>query len=157
MIALFFYLVLIACAVALVIWLVDMGGEVSMVWGAYEVTTTVPLLILGIVALTITLLVVFAIVGWLWRGPGRLKKAVVQRRREKGYEALTSGLVAVAAGDAAEARRHAAKADNLLGHPPLTLLLTAQAAQLDGDGEAAERHSKRCSSARKRNFWDCAA
>ena len=140
MIALFFYLVLIACAVALVIWLVDMGGEVSMVWGAYEVTTTVPLLILGIVALTITLLVVFAIVGWLWRGPGRLKKAVVQRRREKGYEALTSGLVAVAAGDAAEARRHAAKADNLLGHPPLTLLLTAQAAQLDGDGEAAERH-----------------
>jgi HemY protein len=140
MIALVFYLVLIACAVALVIWLVDMGGDVSMVWGAYEVTTTVPLLILAVVMLTVALLFVFWVIGWLWRGPGRMKKAVVQRRREKGYEALTSGLVAVAAGDAGEARRHAAKADNLLGHPPLTLLLTAQAAQLDGDSEAAERH-----------------
>jgi HemY protein len=140
MFALLVYLVLIAGVVALAVWLVDVGGAVSMVWGGYEVTTTVPLLVLGLVLLTVALLCVIWLVSWLWRGPRRIRKAVDQRRREKGYEALTSGLVAVAAGDAAEARRHAKKADNLLGHPPLTLLLTAQAAQLDGDGEAAERH-----------------
>ena len=46
---------------------------------------------------------------------------------------LSRGLVAAAAGDSAEARRHARKAGSLLGAPPLALLLTAQAAQLDGD------------------------
>ncbi len=60
------------------------------------------------------------------------------RRKEKGYQALTSGLVAVAAGDASGARAHARRADKLLDRPPLTLLLTAQAAQLDGDDEAAD-------------------
>jgi hypothetical protein len=42
-------------------------------------------------------------------------------------------MVAVAAGDAAEAGRQAKRADALLGDPPLTMLLSAQAAQLNGD------------------------
>ncbi|HEY9164089.1 MAG TPA: heme biosynthesis protein HemY, partial [Magnetovibrio sp.] len=39
---------------------------------------------------------------------------------------------------AEEARRQVGKADGLLGEPPLTLLLKAQAAQLNGDERAAE-------------------
>src|SRR5207244_3592662 len=56
-----------------------------------------------------------------------------------GYRALTQGMVAVAAGDAEEAQRQARKADVLLAEPPLTLLLSAQAAQLGGDEDAARR------------------
>jgi len=48
-------------------------------------------------------------------------------------------MVAVAAGDAQEAARHARDADALLAEPPLTLLLSAQAAQLNGDDRAARR------------------
>src|SRR5215470_15299025 len=48
-------------------------------------------------------------------------------------------MVAVAAGDAQEARRYAKRADLLLADPPLTLLLSAQAAQLDGDEGAAKK------------------
>ncbi len=140
MIALLAYLIVICGLAALSARLVDIGGPVTMVWGAYELTTTGPILILGLLVLTVALLSIIWLISWLWRVPGRIKKAVEQSRQEKGYEALTSGLVAVAAGDAGEARGHARKADNLLGHPPLTLLLTAQAAQLDGDHEAAERH-----------------
>lgn len=48
--------------------------------------------------------------------------------------------MAVAAGDGAAAARWAAKADGLLDDPSLTLLLSAQAAQLSGDeGAAADR------------------
>ena len=48
-------------------------------------------------------------------------------------------MVAVAAGDPQEARRYAKRADLLLADPPLTLLLSAQAAQLDGDEGAAKK------------------
>jgi HemY protein len=59
--------------------------------------------------------------------------------RRRGYLALTRGMVAVAAGDAAEARRQMKRADGLLGDPPLTMLLSAQALQLSGDEKAAEK------------------
>jgi HemY protein len=76
--------------------------------------------------------------------PGAAPRAFVRARRartrEKGYRALTQGLVAVAAGDPASAKRFAKKADVLLNEPPLTLLLSAQAAQLGGDEGAAERY-----------------
>jgi HemY protein len=49
-------------------------------------------------------------------------------------------MVAVAAGDADEAQRLARRADALLAEPPLTLLLSAQAAQLKGDEQAAARY-----------------
>ena len=48
-------------------------------------------------------------------------------------------MVAVAAGDPQEARRCARRADALLADPPLTLLLSAQAAQLEGDETAAKK------------------
>jgi HemY protein len=48
-------------------------------------------------------------------------------------------MVAVAAGDPDEAQRQARRADALLNEPPLTLLLSAQAAQLNGDEQAAKR------------------
>ncbi len=49
-------------------------------------------------------------------------------------------MVAVAAGDAAEAARQSKRADSLLADPPLTMLLAAQAAQLGGDEAAAQRY-----------------
>jgi HemY protein len=49
-------------------------------------------------------------------------------------------MVAVAAGDAGEAERQARRAAALLEDPPLTMLLQAQAAQLNGDDAAARRY-----------------
>jgi HemY protein len=49
-------------------------------------------------------------------------------------------MVAVAAGDPEEANSQARRADALLNEPPLTMLLSAQAAQLNGDEAAASRY-----------------
>ena len=62
-----------------------------------------------------------------------------ERRRRAGYRALTRGMVAVAAVIRQEAQRCARRADALLADPPLTLLLSAQAAQLGGDETAAKK------------------
>ena len=76
----------------------------------------------------------------LYRAPGDVGRAVQSGRRRRGYKALTQGMVAVAAGEPDEASRWAKRADTLLDEPPLTMLLSAQAAQLTGDEAAAKRY-----------------
>src|SRR5690606_24953378 len=118
--ALIFFLVLAALVLAGA-WVASQGGEVTVEWGAWEMRTTVARLALLLCAAFVVLLIVVGLLNLVLRGPARLRRAMAERRREKGYEMLTRGLVAVAAGDAREARRRARKADELLGHPPLTL------------------------------------
>ena len=72
--------------------------------------------------------------------PGRWRHRRADRRRLEGYKALTQGMVAVAAGDVQEARRHARSADRLLDDKPLTRLLAAQTAQLSGEDGAARTY-----------------
>lgn len=117
--------------------LADNPGAVSMDWLGYHVETTAGLVITGLVIVALLLATIFRIWSYFRRAPRRIVRARREWRRRRGYKALTQGMVAVAAGDAQEARRLARKADNLLGEPPLTMLLSAQAAQLSGDDEAA--------------------
>src|SRR6185295_14106165 len=61
------------------------------------------------------------------------------RRRQRGLDALTGGIIAVGAGDRALAARYAAQARKALPHEPLTHLLRAQSAQIGGDRATARR------------------
>lgn len=135
----FVFLFVLVALVLAGTWIASNGGAVRIDWGPYEMRTTVARLALLAAAAFLILMIVVGLANLILRGPSRLKSRMRERRQERGYEELTRGLVAVAAGDAQEARRKARKADQLLGHPPLTMLLVAQAAQLDGDREAA-RH-----------------
>jgi HemY protein len=60
------------------------------------------------------------------------------RRRARGFQAISRGMVAVGSGDQRTARRYADDAQKLLGQEPLALLLKAQAAQMAGDRPGAE-------------------
>ena len=95
---------------------------------------------LAAAAIAAVFTIFYNVLQYLLRAPGRFRHAWRLRRRERGYRALTLGMVAVAAGDADEARRQTRRADGLLGEPPLTMLLAAQTAQLDGDDNAARRY-----------------
>lgn len=134
---LFLIVVLVSLGIA---WLADHPGHVTAFWLGYRIDTS-------FAALAGALAVLSIISGLLWRGWGAVKGAVrrtsaarMERRRHRGYRALTRGFVAVAAGDPDEARRQAERADVLLADPPLTLLLSAQAAQLSGDEHAAQKY-----------------
>ena len=76
---------------------------------------------------------------WIVGAPFALLEGWGESRKKRGYRELTQGLAAVAAGDGVEAQKHARKAEQLLAEPPLTLLLSAQAAQLAGDRDGAKR------------------
>jgi HemY protein len=133
-------LLVLAALAAGIAWFADHPGAVSIAWQGWRIDTSV-----GVLAAAVLLVAAIAALAYrLWRAlraaPGSLRRHWREGRRLKGYRALTHGMVAVAAGDAEEARRQARRADVLLNEPPLTMLLSAQAAQLNGDDEAAERY-----------------
>lgn len=138
MVRLILFLVVAVALAWGVVWIADNPGQMSLEWGGWRVDTSAG--VLGVAVVLFAVLVALAYRFWLFltRAPGRIGLAFKERRSQKGYKALTKGMVAVAAGDAEEAKRQVGKADGLLGEPPLTLLLKAQAAQLGGDEHAAE-------------------
>ena len=64
---------------------------------------------------------------------------LAKRRQKLGLDALSSGMIALGAGDRAAAMRAAIQARKSLPNEPLTHLLRAQAAQLAGDRTTARR------------------
>jgi HemY protein len=126
-----FLIVAILCGIA--IWLADNPGELVMHWRGYEIRTS---FVIGVAAMALAaflVLLAYRIAVSFIETPASVSRFLEKRRQQKGFLALSRGMVAVAAGDAAEAKRHAAQAHKLLDAPPLTLLLAAQAAQLEGD------------------------
>lgn len=126
--------------VAAAVWVVQHPGAVNITWQDYEISTSLAMLVLLVLAVAGVSVVIYAI----WRAlvgiPQSLSLGHLSRRQRKGYMALTQGLVAVAAGDAIAAQRLAQKAEKYLHEPALTLLLQAQAAQLSGDEAGAARY-----------------
>jgi HemY protein len=134
---LFFVVVLIASALGLA-WLIDRPGEVTLNWQGYRIETSF-LVGLGILlALLAALVMIWNILRFTFRFPPAMSVANRTRRREKGYAALSRGIVAVGTGDARLAGKAAAEAQRLLPDEPLALLLRAEAAQLTGDHRAVE-------------------
>lgn len=137
------FLLIAACVMLAVVWFADRPGHVAITWQGWRLDMSVGLLLavgVGVAALAVAL-------SGLWRfvigGPRRALRRHRERRRRQGYAALTRGLVAVAAGDANEARRHARRADVLLDEPPLNMLLAASTAQIVGDEQEATHHFRR--------------
>jgi HemY protein len=136
--ALFYFAVL-----AVVVWgavlLAERPGSVALEWDGWRVDTSFAVLLFAVAAVAAAVALLYRLWLFLRRAPGRLKWAWQTKRRQRGYQALTRGMVAIAAGDADEARRQARRADALLNEPPLTMLVSAQAAQMHGDEKAAAK------------------
>jgi len=133
------FFIVVTAIVSGIVWLIDHPGDVVLNWQSYQVRMDVGVLLAGMVVIALITAVCYR----FWRGikqaPSKVSGALKNRRRQQGYNALTRGMVAVAAGDGGEAKRQVKRADVLLNEPPLTLLLSAQTAQLNGDDKAASR------------------
>jgi len=120
------------------VWLADRPGTVLITFAGYEIQMSVAVAAVALAGLAFFLALLWSLVSGLLRLPSRLTFASRARRRARGYQAVSRGMVAVGAGDTIAARRYANEAERLLGREPLTLLLKAQAAQVSGNREAAE-------------------
>ncbi|MEQ9326639.1 MAG: heme biosynthesis HemY N-terminal domain-containing protein, partial [Rhodospirillales bacterium] len=134
------FFVTVGVVIAAGLWFADRPGQVELNWLGYRIDAGMHVIIIGVLLITLLLVVLYRLWWAIMRvapGVGRIWR---ESRQRKGYAALTDGLVAVAAGDRDEAAKLAATAESILDNPPLTLLLSAQAAQLAGDNEGARAY-----------------
>lgn len=114
-------------------------GTMIFEWGDYRVATSVAVFALVLAIVIIVAALLYRFWGAVRRAPRSLAGMRKERRRRRGFESLSRGLVAVAAGDADTAERQSRRAAQLLDDKPLTMLLQAQSAQLRGDDQAATK------------------
>jgi HemY protein len=133
MIRLIVFLIVAVALAWLATWLVDNPGRVSLTWQGTHIETSVVVLLIAAAVLGILLVVLFEVLRVVRQAPSRWSQAHSRSRTDKGYAALSQGLVAAAAGDAPAAKLLNRRAEKLLHQAPATLLLSAQTAQLEGD------------------------
>jgi HemY protein len=133
------FLLAVAALAAGLHWLAERPGSIVVEWQGYVAETSVFRAIVMLALLAATVVMVWLILRQIWRAPANLGHLISMRRQKRGLEALSSGIIAIGAGDRALATRYAVQARKALPNEPLTHLLRAQAAQLTGDRATARR------------------
>src|SRR5579863_764470 len=133
------FLLLVALAASGAAWLADQPGEVLFPWAGGLAHVTLLEFAVGFGAAVVAAMVGWTVLRALWRLPEKLRRARRERRHARGRHAITQGLLAIGHGDSSAARAHAEVARRHAAGDPLTLLLHAQSAQLDGNRDAARQ------------------
>ncbi|OYU20039.1 MAG: heme biosynthesis protein HemY [Rhodobacteraceae bacterium PARR1] len=129
--------------------LLEAGGAVRITAAGWELSLGPLQLLIGVLVLIVVLWLVMKAVGLLVavlrfaNGDETAISRYFDRNRErKGYQALSEGLLALAAGEGRLALARARKAEYYLDDPALTTLLVAQAAEAAGDTARASEAYK---------------
>ena len=132
------FLIAAAAAVAVAWGISLLPGAVTVSLGTRTYQASVPISVLLAGLAFTALYVLFRLLGALLRVPSGTRHWRAGKTRERGEDAVTRALVALAAGDALVAQREAERARASLGDQPVTLLLSASAARLAGREDIAQ-------------------
>jgi len=122
-------------------WLAERPGDMIVTFGGYQYRVTVMVAAVAVTAMVAGLLLTWWILRALWNSPYTIARYFRVRRRDRGYQALSTGMIAAGAGDAALARKMNKQAAKLIrsDQEPLIMLLDAQSSLLEGDHETARQ------------------
>lgn len=122
-------------------WLADRPGELSIVWQGQLIEMSLMVAATLVVALVAGIMISWWLVRSIWTSPYAVNRYFRARKRDRGYQALSTGLLAAGAGNAALARKMNLRAQGLLraDQEPLIHLLEAQTALIEGKYDAARR------------------
>ncbi len=140
MLRLVFWFIVMAAAVAGITWLAEHPGTMTIDWLGWRVEDVPVALALGVLAVAVAVLLgLWRLIRMFLAAPGAARDYFRLRRRKKGLDALSQGLVALLAGNAAAARKAAGRAARLVPGEPVARLLEARAAQALGEEKDARR------------------
>ncbi|MGK7654816.1 heme biosynthesis protein HemY [Roseovarius sp. B08] len=150
---------LVAAASWGAIYLLELDGGVRIVMAGQEFNLTPLMAVIALVLLVVAVWLILKIVSLLVavlhfiNGDDTALSRYFQRnRQEKGYQALSEGMMALASGEGEVAMAKAGKAERYLNKPALTNLITAQAAEMSGNRRKAEETYKRLLTNEKTRF-----
>ncbi len=138
MLRLIAFLIVAAVLAWVAVFFANHPGQVTLSLVEREFVFPIGIALAILAAFTVACIVVYQVWHWLVSQPRRLRAANAENRRLRGYQELTYGLIAAAAGDVAGARVHNKQAEKLLDSSAATLLLSAQTAQLEGKEDVAQ-------------------
>jgi HemY protein len=124
-------------------WFADRPGIVTLAWEGNRYETSLMVVLAGLAALVATLMASWWTVSVILRSPALMRRFYRNRKRDRGYSALSHGLIAASSGDGAKARKLARDSRKLLGDEALVQLLEAQTLLLEGNrSDARERFNR---------------
>lgn len=132
-------------------WVADNPGTVYLQWDwlasrlgrpGEEVGIPLGLFMVAIVILVVVAMMVSSLLRGVFGMPGFITRFFDNRRRERGYRALSRGLIAASSGDIDSARSFTKESRRYLENDPLVSLLGTQTALLEGDRDAARENFK---------------
>jgi HemY protein len=135
---LFFIVVVFALGLGFA-WLADRPGDMVITFNGYQYEVTLMVAAVAVVAVVAAAMILWWLLKSIWRSPYLVSRYFRVRRRDRGYQALSTGMLAAGAGDAATARRMNKQAGKLISsdREPLLHLLEAQTLLLEGNHDKA--------------------
>lgn len=153
------FLVLVAGATYGAIYLLELDGgiQIQVANQEFNLSPMVSVITLGLLVVSIWVLLklaglLVAVLKFISGDETAVSRYFNRNRQEKGYQALSEGLLALASGEGDVAMAKAAKADRYLKKPALTNLITAQGAEMTGNRKKAEDVYKRLMKNEKTRF-----
>lgn len=111
----------------------DHPGRVTIYWTDYRIETSLLFLLCAIAVLSLLCIVFYSIVYLIFHTPRSWMRAYLAKRQAQGLQALTEAFAAVATQDLYVAHKKLRHAQHYLPHQPITMMLAAQLAKLEGD------------------------
>ena len=120
-------------------WLADRPGNLAITWQGQLIEMSLMVAVSGIVGLIAVIMIGWWLIRNIIASPHLVSRYFRARKRDRGYQALSTGLIAAGAGDAATARKMTQRTAGLLSadQEPLIHLLDAQTALIEGRNDAA--------------------
>ncbi|PZM09592.1 heme biosynthesis protein HemY [Rhizobium tubonense] len=120
-------------------WLADRPGDISLMWEGELYQTKLIVAASLLIAIVAIVMIFWWFVRLIWTSPYSVTRYFRARKRDRGYQALSTGLIAAGAGNALLARKMAARSRGLIraDQEPLINLLEAQAALIEGKHDEA--------------------
>ncbi len=122
-------------------WLADRPGDLFIIWQDRRIEMSLMTAVTVVVSLVATIMVTWWLIRTIWQSPQMVRRYFRASKRDRGYQALSTGLLAAGAGDAVAARKMNKRSKGLLSadQEPLIHLLDVQAALIEGRNEEARK------------------
>ncbi|WP_339763711.1 heme biosynthesis HemY N-terminal domain-containing protein [uncultured Hoeflea sp.] len=122
-------------------WLADRPGDLSIVWQDRRIEMSLMTAVTVIVSLVAVIMISWWLIRTIILSPRTVARYFRANKRDRGYQALSTGLLAAGSGDAAMARKMNKRTKGLLkaDQEPLIHLLDVQAALIEGRHEEARK------------------
>ena len=126
-------------------WLADRPGDMLVTFNGYQYQVSLMVAAVAVTAAVAAVMIAWWLLKSIWNSPYTIARYFRVRQRDRGYQALSTGMIAAGAGDAALARKMNKQAAKLIrsDSEPLIHLLDAQSSLLEGDHDAAREKFER--------------